>query len=267
MTDSANHLDATLQDFLDSRLDAARQAEVQAHLEGCARCRGQLEALRWVRDVVLKQLPGEELPPGLAGRIAGALDAADQSVGRARAPAIPVRWGKWAAAVAALAAAIALVLLLARRPQLDLVHAVASDFVEYSTGELTLDLRSSTGEAVESLFTAGGLDFPARVLDLGMMGHELVGGRVHRLRNRPSALFAYQGPQNERVVCQMYPGRLDELPTPHDLREHGGIRFQVYRSGRVTLVFWQEGAVVCVLASDADFEGVIRLAYAKAMKA
>jgi len=70
MTDTTNHLGPTLQDFLDGRLDPARQAEVGAHLEGCPPCRRQLEALRWVRDVALRQLPGEDVPPALAGAVA-----------------------------------------------------------------------------------------------------------------------------------------------------------------------------------------------------
>jgi hypothetical protein len=64
----------------------------------------------------------------------------------------------------------------------------------------------------------------------------------------------------------MYEGRLASLPQPDEVRDHGGIRFQVYRKGKLTLVFWQEGAVVCVLASDAESDDVIQLAYAKAVK-
>jgi hypothetical protein len=64
----------------------------------------------------------------------------------------------------------------------------------------------------------------------------------------------------------MYEGRLADLPRPDDVRERDGIRFQVYRTGELTLVFWQEGAVVCVLASDAEPEAVIQLAYGKAVK-
>jgi hypothetical protein len=32
-------------------------------------------------------------------------------------------------------------------------------------------------------------------------------------------------------------------------RENNGIRFRVYRDGNHTLVFWDEGAVICVLVS------------------
>jgi len=263
MTDTVNHLGPTLQDFLDGRLDDTREVEVRAHLDGCPRCRSELEALRWVREVALKQLPGEEVPPALADRVAAALDAAD---GRTRpAASWTIRWWRWATAGALLAAAT-LALLLLFRPRADLVKAVARDFAEYSNGHLALDLRSSDGPAVESLYARGGIDFRTRVFDLRMMQYRLVGGRVHRLRGRPSALFAYQGPEGRDLVCQMFEGRLAELPRSVDVHEHNGITFQVYRSGALTLVFWQEGAVVCVLASDAGSEAVIQLAYAKAAK-
>jgi hypothetical protein len=68
------------------------------------------------------------------------------------------------------------------------------------------------------------------------------------------------------VVAGVYEGRLAELPRPDAVREHNGITFHVYPAGGLTLVFWHEGAVVCVLASDAESEAVIQLAYAKAVK-
>jgi len=266
MTDTVNHLGATLQEFLDGRLDDTGQVEVRAHLDGCSQCRSELEALRWVRDVALKQLPGEEVPPALADRVAAALVAAAGRTRRAASRTIRRRRWKWATA-GALVAAAALALLLVSRPRADLVDAVARDFGDYYTGNLALDLRSSDGAAVESLYARGGINFRTRVFDLGMMQYRLVGGRIHRLRGRPSALFAYRGPEGRDLVCQMFEGRLAELPHSDDVRDHNGITFQVYRVGKLTIVFWEEGAVVCVLASDAESEAVIQLAYAKAAKA
>lgn len=265
MSDTASHFGATLQDFLDGRLDAARQAEVLAHLEGCPQCRGELEALRWVRDVALKQLPSEEVPAALAARVASALHAADARTGRATRT-VSRRWGRWAGAGALLAAAAVALLLLSPRTG-DLADAVARDYAAYSTGRLALGLRSSDGAAVESLFARGGIAFRTSVFDLGMMQYRLVGGRVHRLRGRPSALFVYRGPEGRVLMCQMFEGLLADLPRTDDVREHNGVTFRVYRAGALTLVFWQEGGVVCVLASDAESEAVIQLAYAKAVKA
>src|SRR5437870_12068704 len=105
MTGNASHLGATLQDLLDERLDAARQTEVLTHLAGCPQCRSELEALRWVRDVALKQLPVEDVPPALAARVVAALDVTDkQTVRRA--------WRRRTMAAAVLAAAAVVLLLL-----------------------------------------------------------------------------------------------------------------------------------------------------------
>jgi anti-sigma factor RsiW len=257
MIDNASHLGLTLQDFLDGRLDAGQQAQVRVHLAGCSSCRRELEALRWVRDVALKQLPSEEVPPALAARVAAALDAAPRTVARP--------WRRWTGAGALLgAAAVALLLLLA--PPRDLVNAVARDYAAYAAGSLELGVRSFDGAVVESAFVRGGITFRARVFDLGMMQYRLVGGRVHRVRGRPSALFAYRGPAGQDLVCQMYEGQLTDLAQSDDVRERNGITFRVYRVRGLTLVFWQEGAAVCVLASDGDPEAVIQLAYAKAVK-
>src|SRR5438093_344575 len=75
MTGNASHLGATLQDLLDERLDAARQTEVLTHLAGCPQCRSELEALRWRRDVALKKLPVEYVPPVLAAPSIGCVVA------------------------------------------------------------------------------------------------------------------------------------------------------------------------------------------------
>ncbi|MGH9847469.1 MAG: hypothetical protein ACREEM_52925, partial [Blastocatellia bacterium] len=95
----------------------------------------------------------------------------------------------------------------------------------------------------------------------------LVGGRVHQLTNRQSALFVYRGKDNRILICQMYPGQVTELPSSGaSLRENKGTRFYIYRVNGLTVVFWQEGAVTCVLTSDSNPEEVIQLAFAKAVK-
>jgi anti-sigma factor RsiW len=105
------------------------------------------------------------------------------------------------------------------------------------------------------------------VFDFGMMGYTLTGGRVGRLENRSGAVFAYRGAAGDAIVCVMYAGSLAELPAGAEPREHNGIRFQVYRRDGFTLVFWEEGEIVCVLISAGPPEQAIELAYAKAVKA
>jgi len=78
----------------------------------------------------------------------------------------------------------------------------------------------SAGYGVESLYARGGIDFRTRVFDLGMMQYRLVGGRIHRFAGRPSALFAYRGPEGRDLVCQMYEGGSRSAPK-RDRSEEG----------------------------------------------
>jgi hypothetical protein len=145
--------------------------------------------------------------------------------------------------------------------------AVERDFRAHQAGTLPLSLRTGEVGEMERFFSTSGLAFDTRVFDLGMMNYRLAGGRVHQLAGRPSALFAYQGKDGQVLLCQMYPGSAAELPPEGAaLRENNGIRFNAYRLNGLTAVFWHEGSVVCVLASDIEPEEVIQLAFAKAVK-
>jgi hypothetical protein len=99
-----------------------------------------------------------------------------------------------------------------------------------------------------------------------MMGYRLVGGTRTTLADATSALFVYQGPGDQYVLCQMFEGIIDPYIKNASVQERNGIRFFVHRRGKVTEVFWAEGGVICVLASTAESGSVIALAMAKAMQ-
>ncbi len=266
------HYGEELQDLLDGRLAEPRRSEVTAHVETCVRCRRELDALRWIKSGMPKQVGEAEPPPDLASRVRASLDAADATDAaaasrRSFASRVPRR--AWIAAGLA-AAAVLVVFARGDRPSA-LPALVAADFAAYESaaaqgGGGGLDIQSSDPKAVEAHFARNGIAFPTRVFDLGMMQYRLAGGRVHELDGRPSALFAYRGPEDTALVCQMYPGSVSELPATDDVRENNGITFHVFRSGNVTLVFWQEGDVVCVLTSSAPTETVVQLAFVKAVR-
>jgi len=66
-------------------------------------------------------------------------------------------------------------------------------------------------------------------------------------------------------MCHLFEGSTQMLPRGAGRRRHGGIDFFVSAKSSHTLVFWQEGNVVCVLASEVGREEVIQLAFAKAV--
>jgi len=262
MSEGLDHVRDEMHALLDGRLDADARAGVEAHLARCGACRAEWEALQRIRDGVRTAVRRTDLPADLAVRIDAALNAEDAIADAARAR---TRRRRWAIVTAGAAAAAALlVVLLGPRGQ-DLPAAVARDYERYRRGTLELQIQSASADAIQAFFSKR-VTFPPRVFDLGMMSYELVGGRVHDLSGRPSALFVYRGPAQQVVVCQMYPGRPQELPAGAEIRERDGISFSIYRREGRTLVFWQEGDVTCVLTSDMPGEDVIQLAFAKAMK-
>ena len=267
MAERDMHPIEAIHELVDGRLDGAERETVERHLATCASCREERDVAAGTVRVVRNAMPDPELPPGLATRLGAALDEID----RAAEPRAGRSWWWLAPVGAALFAVVALVVLLPfgdDEPPVGerIVSAVSSDFAEVQAGSLPLELPEADPAALEKFFVDRGIEFETRVFDLGMMGFNIAGGRVELLAGRPSALFAYRGPDGVLMVCRMYLGDLAELPAPSRTLENNGITFQVYEHDGRTMVFWEEGDVVCVLTSDAPAQAVIDLSFAKAVK-
>jgi anti-sigma factor RsiW len=266
MTESA-HLGDAIHELLDGRLAPEARARAEAHLAECARCRQELEAVRWVKGVAARGAAKRDVPPSLASAISSALDGEDRGEDAPSArKAVAWRAVRPALALGLLVLVAVAVLLWRGRGATDLPTAVARDYSRYRDGGLSLGLRTTDTHGLEQFFAANGITFETRVFDLGMMGYRVVGGRVHAVNGRPSALFVYEGEGGRLLLCQMFEGRLSELPPAETVREHNGIRFHVHHKDGLTMVFWQEGEVVCVLAAEIPSEEVIQLAFGKAVR-
>jgi hypothetical protein len=266
MADLAHPPTESLQDALDGRLPADARAALEAHLAGCARCRGEVDALAWTKRLVAESAVATAPPPGLDDdllRLLDAEDAASVPSAPARRVGRPARWPAWLAAAAVLAV---LVWTWGRPAPAALPVQVAADFRAFAGGTLALEYRTTEPAVLEARLSQSGLNFPARVFDFGMMQFTLTGGGRHHVGGHPSALFAYEGPNDLDVLCQMYQGTLAGLPPPDDRRTAKGIEFLVYRQGEVSVIFWQEGEVVCVLAANGDAEAAFALAATKAVR-
>ncbi len=262
------HYKEELDALLDGRLDAALHAEVEAHLATCESCWREYQAIRLAKNVATTRFTAPPAPAELREKILRSLRAEAASA----APAVVITpprsiWQRHGLALAAaamlLAAAIVTGVVLFRQPSLP--AAAAEDFRAYRAQTLALDVQTADVKGMEAYFATHGVSFATRVFDLGMMHYQLVGGRVHRLGGETSALFVYRGKDGQELVCQMFPGEVKNLPPGAERRENKGIEFFIYRHDDKTTVFWQEGAIVCVLASDIPSESVVALAYAKAM--
>lgn len=255
MSAEALHVLDELQLRLDRQLDPATLSRVEAHLETCASCRRAADELTSARDS-LRALPASPLPAGLAAQIDRLLDAET-----ATTPSAPRR--RWLTAAGLAVAAVVMLAFWIWRPE-SLPSAAGGDVLRVTSGTLPLDVTTSEAAALEKHFANRGL--PVRVLDLAMMGWQLEGGRVHTLKGRPSALYVYRRADGRRLVCQMFAGTASDLPPATATRVSGGFTFAVFHEGARTLVFWQEGKILCVLGSDLPSDEVIALAIAKAMK-
>src|SRR6266852_2638371 len=262
------HPKDALHELLDGRLQAEARARVEEHIASCTSCRGEIEALRLTKLAARRAFAAEPAPHALQQRILQALDQEDERAQKLQTPgALPSRRRRryiFATGLAASVLVAASLYLLKKPPALPV--SVAEDYRAYQAGRISLELRTSDPAALGRFFAERGVAFRTRVLDLGMMGYRLVGGRVHRLRGQTSAFFVYEGPGNRIVICQMFEGALSDLPARAVMREQGGISMRAYRVGVTSLAFWQEGNVVCVLASALTMEDLIRLAFLKAMR-
>jgi hypothetical protein len=165
-----------------------------------------------------------------------------------------------------LALAALLVLVVTRRGDRmpDIVETVAADFAAYRSGAMRLDRPTGDAEEVLAYYRDRGVRFRTPVFLFDAMGYRLTGGSVVGPAGRVRAMFAYESVGSDRMICQMYDGTTDALTDPAEVRTLDGIDFFVYRLGEVTLVFWQDGDVVCVLVADGDSEQAIVFARAKA---
>lgn len=268
MTDQLRHFNEDIQKLLDDRLAPADRARLEEHLASCAQCRQEQRDLGRTRRAIQAGVVSVGVPGDVVAGIAAALDREDRRLIALRAPAPargPSRARRRAYALVAAAAAVAAVLwLLAPR---NLPSAVAKDYAQYRSGQLALELETDDVQKMAGFFAAHGIRFQTRVFDLGMMGYRLLGGRVESLAGRPSALFVYWGPGNKVLVCQMYEGSARELPRGGQEQRHGDFTFHVFHRQGKTIVFWEEGRVVCALTGDFEGEEILQVAFAKAMKA
>jgi anti-sigma factor RsiW len=259
--DHEAHDPEALSEALDGRLARDRHAAVLELVRSCPECRAAYEALAWTKAQAAR-VGAVAIPSGLEAEIRRGLAAAGARPRRPR--------GRRTAALAAAVVLMGLAVVLSRLASgpAPLPEAIADDFRARSAGLASVGLETSDPARLEAWLGSAPLGIPTRVFDLGMMGIELVGGGADTVAGRPSAVVVYRERATGRlVICRMLRGGLAELPPPLSERVHDGIAFHVHARDGLTLVFWPEADVLCVLVSDGEPEALLQLAFAKAVKA
>jgi anti-sigma factor RsiW len=173
--------------LLDGELDAARQAEVREHLNGCEACAAELARVNQLREEMREYLPAYRAPEELRRRVLGALP-------KPKSRSF-FQW-RWLAApaFAALVCSLALNIFFAVRGGRgadSLAQEVFAEHVRSTLGSRLIDVESSDRHTVKPWFV-GKLDFSPEVKDLSVDGYPLAGGRVDYLGGRSVAALVFR---------------------------------------------------------------------------
>lgn len=163
------------------------------------------------------------------------------------------------AAIALLAIA-GLVISLLRDPGLP-AH-VSEAYMRVAGGLVAPSIAAPDAAALSTALarTAPGA---VRVPALDGSGWRLEGGTgAETLGGRPAATAIYRNAIGEYLVWHAVDGSVDELPPTSDVRDAGGRRYFVHYKATNTLVFWQEGPRLAVIAASLPAEHVVAVARA-----
>lgn len=252
-----------LADLLDGRLSASEVVEIEQHVERCDACRRDLAWLRAGRALTRGLARPEAAPSDMRTGVLAALDEVDAEA----RPAAPAPAGRRLLWLGLAAAALVVLVVAPWRPGApEPVEQAYAAFVAVRDDGQALERRTTDAATLERYFNEPARGPHIRVIDLAMMGWRLEGGSRRALGSAPSALYAYRSADHtDELVCQMYVGELSGLPAAQAIHRENGFEFHVYVRNGTTLVFWEEGPLVCVLAADLPTPDVLALAVAKAM--
>lgn len=255
---TCREIKARLPLFLDGVLDGREAQDVLGHLEVCASCRAEAEAIRRFEDG-LRAAAGQEVPvpPALARRIDAALAPRPWPVlGRRR-----LLQGAGVAAAASLAALAAVAVLRRPPPPPEtppawVLEAPVNDLRTFLDSRRALDIATADPALLRRWFE-GKTDFPppkaAASAEL-----VLVGGRLCYFLHRRASAYMYRA-DGRYVSFFTFPGA--GLWRPESPGRDAGARTLVVREiDGFTHVLWSDGELIHSLVSDLPPRRLARLA-------
>ena len=254
-------------DYAAGRLPPDARARVEAHLEGCASCRENVEVETALEDALDRRLPRYQAPAALKAAL-GARFLAAPPAGEALAapsklvalaPPVVVRRGsrarRWIAPLlsAGAAAALTAALMLAfapRAPRPDegaLVAEVLSDHMRVVASTHPLDIESGGIHQVKPWFT-GRIDFAPRVAFSGDSDFPLLGGSLGYVFDRKAAVLVFKR-RLHTISLLVFPP--DGIAWPAQAPVRVG-RLSVIAQSRhgFSVLLWRDGDLGYALVSD-----------------
>lgn len=234
---------ASLPAYADGELSRLRRFFLRRHIDRCAACLQELEALQSMRTALRTNLATHRAPPGLASRIGSALP-------REAAPPLPARRVSALAfggtGLAGALAGVALTLAVTRQPDPLIADAVADHVRSLMADHLT-DVQTSDQHTVKP-WLAARLELSPVVKDLAREGFPLAGGRLDYVEGHRAAALVYR---RDKHVINLFAfvadGPEESQPV---LRSRDG--FNVVR--------WRMGGLSYVAVSDVESAQLLQFA-------
>ena len=264
-----------LEAYLDQELDVKESLDMQAHLRACPACLALAEAERAFRRFVREQASEPPLPDAFRVQlIRRAMDGA----GGAAAPQPAMTWwtrlAEWIQPKDfALGMAFAAVLLLLFLGPLSLrskggdatgqFHAdrfLQEATMAYRANQrepMPLEVAASDDRAVADWFRRR-LTYSFKVPCITDGATKLMGGRLCRLLDRPSATFVYKR-NGKDVLLFAFRGDDVSLPAKNRIRIRNQELYVHDVSGR-PVAAWQQGGIVYSMVGDLNRADLLKIA-------
>lgn len=249
-------LERSVEAFLDGEFDAREQAEAQAHLGGCERCRRLTERAAALRAALRARLreamgpgsPAGRAPAALRERVTAALARERRPLWRRLVSPVPL------ATAAACAAGVIVVLLGHATNDGLLVEAVKK---HHRGLPLEVTTAAMGPEAIPGWF-AGKLDFKPSPPRFQETGARVVGARLSHLREYPAAYIRYELPHGQAGLFIVDdPGRRFEA-AGREVRV-GPRTLRVMNSAGYNVAVWRQDEIVYSLVSDLGEDDLFEL--------